>query len=224
MKSYYSEKLSAGRLQRCYEIAPPRVQQYLAAEIAFVSDRISGNDIVLDLGCGYGRITPRLLEKAKMVVGIDLSEENIRAAHERFKSSPSVVFQVMNAADLQFPENHFDVTICIQNGISAFGIEPGRLLSEALRVTKKTGIVLFSSYSENFWQDRLNWFELQAAEGLIGEIDYQNSGDGIIVCKDGFRAATFSENDFIELAKNFAVETRIYEIDKSSVFCEMKKR
>ena len=32
MKGYYSECLSAERLQRCYEIAPPRVKQYLAAD------------------------------------------------------------------------------------------------------------------------------------------------------------------------------------------------
>lgn len=130
----------------------------------------------------------------------------------------------MNASDLKFPDEFFDVTICVQNGISAFKIDPKRLIGEALRVTKTTGIVLVSSYSEHFWNERLKWFQIQAAEGLIGEIDYNHTREGIIVCKDGFRAITFSKNDFIELATNFDVDTKIYEVDYSSVFCEMKKR
>jgi hypothetical protein len=93
-----------------------------------------------------------------------------------------------------------------------------------LRVTKKGGILLFSSYSSKFWNDRLNWFEVQAKHGLIGEIDFDLTKDGMIVCKDGFTAITYSEQNFFDLASNFKVETSIFEIDNSSLFCEMKKK
>jgi hypothetical protein len=33
-QEYYSEKLSAERLKKCYDIAPSRVRQYLDAEIS----------------------------------------------------------------------------------------------------------------------------------------------------------------------------------------------
>ena len=36
MPGYYSEKLSAERLQKVYRVATPRVKQYLAAEIDYV--------------------------------------------------------------------------------------------------------------------------------------------------------------------------------------------
>jgi 2-polyprenyl-6-hydroxyphenyl methylase/3-demethylubiquinone-9 3-methyltransferase len=36
----------------------------------------------------------------------------------------------------------------------------------------------------------LEWFEIQSAHHLIGEIDYQAAGNEMIVCKDGFRATT----------------------------------
>lgn len=224
MKNYYSEKLNSNKLQRCYNVAPARVKQFLEEEIAFVLKKININDIVLDLGCGYGRVSTRLIEKAKQVVGIDISEENIKLANNQYKFSESIDYYVMNASDLKFPDNYFDVTICVQNGISAFKVGPERLIGEALRVTKKTGTVLISSYSEDFWKERLNWFQIQSDEGLIGEIDYNHTRNGVIVCKDGFRAITFSKNDFIELANNFDVETNIYEIDHSSLFCEMKKK
>ena len=47
-------------MQKCYEIAPERVKQFPEAEIAFVLNKISENDIVPDLGCGYGRVAIKL--------------------------------------------------------------------------------------------------------------------------------------------------------------------
>jgi SAM-dependent methyltransferase len=60
MTNYYSASLNSNRLQKCYFIASERVKQFLEAEIAFVLDRTNSNDSVLDLGCGYGRVTTRL--------------------------------------------------------------------------------------------------------------------------------------------------------------------
>ena len=127
----------------------------------------------------------------------------------------------MNAIDLKFDDEYFDKVICVQNGISAFNVDPKRLLNEAIRVTKKGGTVLFSSYSEKFWEERLNWFQIQAEHGLIGEIDYNLTKNGIIICKDGFKAITYSEQDFLELASHFNVQATICEIDNSSLFCEI---
>ena len=46
MGDYYSEKLSAERLRRVYEIAPPRVRQYLRADIGHAVEQIRPGDIV----------------------------------------------------------------------------------------------------------------------------------------------------------------------------------
>ena len=56
--TYYKEHLAAERLQQCYQLAPPRVEQYLRAEVEFVVARLRPDDVVLDLGCGYGRTMP----------------------------------------------------------------------------------------------------------------------------------------------------------------------
>jgi cyclopropane fatty-acyl-phospholipid synthase-like methyltransferase len=71
MTSYYRQRLSGRRLQRCYEVASPRVQQYLEAEIVHALERIRPADTVLELGCGYGRIALRVADVAHRVVGID---------------------------------------------------------------------------------------------------------------------------------------------------------
>ena len=221
MGEYYSESLNANFLQKCYQVAPKRIQQLLEAEIEFVIERIGTNDTVLDLGCGYGRVMEKIASKAGKVVGIDISEDNISLAKIFVKETEYCEFHIMNAIDLKFEDNIFDLVFCIQNGISAFKVSPEELVKEAIRVTKKGGVILFSSYSEKIWEDRLNWFEIQAKQGLIGEIDYKATKNGNIVCKDGFTATTFKEDDFSKLASNFNVNTRIYEVDNSSTFCEM---
>ena len=80
---------------------------------------------------------------------------------------------------------------------------------------------MLSSYSEQFWPDRLEWFARQAQLGLLGEIDWNATGEGVIVCKDGFRTTTFSEADFIALASKLGVDPVITEVDGSSLFCEL---
>ena len=221
MTNYYSNLLNSNKLQKCYKIAPGRVKQFLEAEINFVLDKINRNDIVLDLGCGYGRVAIRLLAVAKKVVGIDISKDNIQLAEEFVGNNEQCEFYTMDAIDLKFENNTFDKVICVQNGISAFKVDPSKLVEESVRVTRKGGTVLFSSYSENFWEDRLKWFQIQAEHKLIGEIDYRLTKNGVIVCKDGFKATTYSGQQFLEIVSNFNVLATIHEIDNSSIFCEI---
>jgi 2-polyprenyl-6-hydroxyphenyl methylase/3-demethylubiquinone-9 3-methyltransferase len=220
-EDYYSIKLSANKLKQCYEIAPARVEQYLQAEIDHVKKHIKKSDSVLELGCGYGRILHHLLGSSKSVVGIDTSLESL----ELVIGSPileSVHLAQMNAVSLGFRDSSFDKTICIQNGISAFKIDPAVLIAESVRVTKNGGTCLFSSYSDQFWKHRLEWFVLQSERGLLGEIDWDKTGDGVIVCRDGFKATTFREGDFHNLTKSLGLKSYIVEVDQSSLFCEIK--
>jgi len=181
--------------------------------------------MVLELGCGYGRVLIELKEKAKTVVGIDTSLESLRLAQKLIGGgSSSCYLSVMNAVKLGFCDRLFDMVICIQNGISAFNVNRRKLIKEAIRVTRIGGTVLLSSYSENFWEDRLQWFQLQADYGLIGEIDYKATGNDVIVCHDGFRATTVSPDEFVALTSGVGVTPGISEVDGSSIFCEIYVR
>lgn len=174
MSGYYRERLSANRLERVYAIAPPRVRQYLDAEIDHVLAR-AGN-------CALAR---------------------------------------MDAARLGFRDGVFDCVVCIQNGISAFRVDERSLMRESVRVTRPGGLALFSSYSDAFWEHRLEWFELQAEEGLVGAIDRERTRDGTIVCADGFTATTVGARRFAALAEELDMRARVGEIDSSSIFCEI---
>lgn len=219
--SYYEDRLSASRLKRCYEIAPPRVRQYLDAEISYVINQIKETDSVLEPGCGYGRVLEKLSRRAGKVTGIDTSVESVAMAKKELGSTSNCSVFVMDASCMSFSSGQFDVVACIQNGISAFGVDRRTLIRECVRVTKKGGTVLFSSYSDKFWEHRLEWFQLQAKEGLIGEIDCSETRDGVIVTRDGFKAATVRPKDFLSLTKDIGFTAKIVEVDESSVFCEI---
>lgn len=224
VNTYYSKTLAAERLKRCYDVAPPRVQQYLQAEINFVLERVCPGDIVLDLGCGYGRVIPQLAQKAGFVVGIDTSFSSLEFGVSFLHGVQNCLLLRMDAGCMGFFDGAFKKVVCIQNGISAFQVDPLQLVSESIRATRENGIVLFSTYSEKFWEHRLEWFRIQAAEGLLGEIDEEKTADGVIVCKDGFRAATFAPAQFLALTSKFHVDVEIVEVDKSSLFCVIRKK
>jgi SAM-dependent methyltransferase len=223
MPGYYSDKLSGERLRKVYAIAPPRIRQYLDAEIHFVLDVITPHDRVLELGCGYGRVLERLAEKAAFAVGIDASFDSLQSADNLTHRRSHIGLAQMDAARLGISGASFDCVVCIQNGISAFNVDKGRLMAEALRMTRPGGTVLFSSYAPQFWTERLAWFELQSRHGLVGEIDYAATGDGVIVCKDGFRAVTVGHDEFLRLTKKLNASASITEVDESSLFCVIRR-
>ncbi|MBA7595940.1 hypothetical protein ES703_02907 [subsurface metagenome] len=221
MSSYYKDKLSADWLKRCYEIATPRVRQYLEAEIGHVLEKINVGDTVLELGCGYGRVLSRLMHKAGLVIGIDTALNSLFLGWEMLGSISNCLLFNMDSVQLGFHDRIFDLVLCIQNGISAFHVDHRDLMRESIRVTKHGGTVLFSTYSNKFWKHRLEWFQLQSNAGLLGEYDKEKTHDGVIVCKDGFTAITVQPEQFLSLTEEFDVDAKIIEVDESSLFCEI---
>jgi len=221
LNEYYSQKLSASRLKQVYDIAPRRVRQYLDSELNYVMARIQPNDLVLELGCGYGRVLPQLASKAKWAIGIDTSISSLLFARNLIQGFSNISLIQFEASKLGFRECAFDRVICIQNGISAFHVDARTLISECLRITRPEGTILFSSYSSKFWDERLKWFQLQSQAGLLGEIDLGRTREGFIVCKDGFTATTVGREDFSKLTTGLNASVRIEEVDESSLFCEI---
>jgi len=223
MTNYYYNNLAAERLKHCYEIASPRVRQYLNAEISYVIDKIHKDDLVLELGCGYGRALKSIAQKSGTIIGIDISLSSLVFGTHLLNKIPNCSLANMNAIKLAFTEQTFDVVICIQNGISAFQVNQRDLIAESIRVVKTRGTILFSSYSDKFWPYRLEWFQSQSKAGLIGKIDFRKTGNGIIVCDDGFEATTVRPDEFVHLLSDHNVKINITEVDESSIFYEMIK-
>jgi SAM-dependent methyltransferase len=216
---YYAETLAGTRLQRCYDVAPPRVRQALDAEIGFVLSLVRTDSTILELGCGYGRVLRPLARRVRRAIGIDTSLISLCMAREFLSDCPNCRVAAMNAALLALPEREVDVVVCVQNGLSAFHLEPEAVMREACRVVRPGGMAVFSSYSDRFWPHRLEWFRIQSEAGLIGQLDDEATADGVIVCRDGFRATTLRIADFRALTDDLGVMSEIVEVDDSTVFC-----
>lgn len=217
MSNYYAQNLNSTKLFQVYQTKYPRVKHYFDEEINFVRQNLHGEEKVLEVGTGYGRIIKELAPFAASIIGIDISDASVSLGKDYIKECPNCSIQVMDAYNLDFSEE-FDIVICLQNGLSAIKGQPLQLIRQCMKVLIPGGRAYFSTYSNKFWDNRLMWFQEQADKGLLGEIDLEKTKDGVIVCKDGFVAITFSENELKKLGAESGYHYRIEEVDESSLF------
>ena len=221
-KDYYSEKLNANMLFQAYDTAIPQVRDYLRSEIEFVRSQLRGDEEALELGAGYGRIMKELAPSLKSITGVDLSERSVELGREYLKGLSNCTILAMDAHSPSF-DRTFDILLCLQNGLSAMKGDPENLIAQSMRLLVPGGKACFSSYSQNFWEYRLAWFQEQADKGLLGEIDMEKTGNGQIVCKDGFTATTFDLEDMERLGKSSGYAYTVEEVAGSSVFLMLIK-
>ena len=221
-ENYYSKNLNAKKLYQVYETKHPRVKQYLQAEISYVRNQLQGTEHVLELGAGYGRIMKELAANCASITGIDVSEDNVEFGSEYLSNITNAKLIVMNAHDLKFNRT-FDVVLCLQNALSAMKTQPLEYVKKIVSLLTVGGKAFISSYSVKFWEYRLAWFHEQAGKGLLGEIDMEQSKDGIIVCKDGFRSTSLSLDDMNAIGKASGCKFEVTEVDESSNFLVILK-
>ena len=221
-ENYYAANLNAQKLFRVYETKYPRVKQYFESEISFVRGCLKGTEYVLELGAGYGRIMKELAPGCKSITGIDISEDNVEFGKEYLSDVPNAKLFVMNAHNMQF-NGLFDVVLCLQNALSAMKTIPLEYIKKIMLLLSPGGIAFISSYSARFWDHRLAWFKEQSEKGLLAEIDMDQTGNGIIVCKDGFRATTHSPEDMDAIGKASGFKYEVIEVDDSSIFLVVTK-
>lgn len=222
MSGYYVQNLSAMKLFQVYQTKYSRIKRYLDEETGFVRQNLCGNEKVLEVGAGYGRIMKELAPFAASIVGIDISAATVELGKDYVKGRANCSLQVMDAHNLEFGEE-FDVVLCLQNGLSAIRGQPLHLIGQCMQVLIPGGRAYFSTYSAKFWQHRLAWFHEQADKGLLGAIDLEKTQDGLIVCKDGFVATTFSEDQLRKLGEESECRYRMEEVDESSLFLILEK-
>ena len=99
---------------------------------------------ILDLGCGHGEVSHKLLKRGAKIWGIDISSNYIEKARQSAAlkgfSASNYDFQVMDAHNLDFDHNTFDVVV--GSGI-LHHLELEKSLIEIHRVLKPDGQTLF---------------------------------------------------------------------------------
>jgi phosphatidylethanolamine/phosphatidyl-N-methylethanolamine N-methyltransferase len=99
---------------------------------------------ILEAGVGTGMSLP-LYRSDLTVTGIDVSEEMLARAKIRAKKLPNVQdLTSMDAGDLSYPDDHFDVTVAMY--VITVVPDPIKVLRELERVTKPGGTVILVNH------------------------------------------------------------------------------
>ena len=125
----------------------------------FITKLINKDALILDLGCGYGRISNLLASKGYKVEGIDISRKLITyAKKEAREKGLKIKYYVGDFLSYRFKKK-FDVILCLWSTIFHFIKEEDRikLLNKVYRILNKKGrFIVEFPYLNKKW---LQWLE-----------------------------------------------------------------
>jgi len=178
----------------------------------FACNHVSGKD-VLDVACGSGYGTGMIeASGAKKVIGVDKNPIAIRRAMLGYRGE----FVVMDAQDLKFPDNSFDVLVSFET--LEHTNDYMKSFSEMIRVLRPDGTLIISvpNYAGNAivkWQAR-NWkwhnhvFEKSKIRSLVC-----SNFKSCEMYGQGSLWISFPGRGIIEHALNFSRDTKIHSIE-----------
>lgn len=144
LNDYYSNYDEEGRL-----LSKHGQVEYLTT-MRYIDKYLEPGMRVLEVGAGTGRYSLALAEKGVQVDAVELVEHNITIFKSKITEKHTITVRQGNALDLSSYENNsFDLTLVLGPLYHLFEEEEKKMaIREALRVTKKGGVV-FVSYCIN---------------------------------------------------------------------------
>lgn len=119
--------------------------RFTETEMTFVMGKIEPSDEVLDMGCGTGRFTIPLAQKARKVTGLDLSAAMIAKAREKAEQAGlNVDFRESDMENMPFEDNSFDAIVCMLALMHIPLESRQKVFLEASRVLKPGGSMVIS--------------------------------------------------------------------------------
>lgn len=130
---------------------------YLRPDEEYLINKYFKGKTVLVLGCGAGRTLIPLHQMGYQVIGIDITPKMVQVAKQQVAHLPIKVLK-MDACDLKFPANSFDIVFFPLNSIGCIYPDIYQSILEARRVMKPNGLFIFSTH---------NRFHLKALPGFF---------------------------------------------------------
>lgn len=133
-------QLELEHFQRYYSILP------------LVKDKV-----VLDAACGEGYGSHIISGAAKKVTGIDISEEAVGRAREKYEISGKLEYFVESVADLSMPDQSIDVVVSFETIEHIPEELQQQFLNQIARILKKDGILIMSTPNKEIYSDLFDY-------------------------------------------------------------------
>jgi SAM-dependent methyltransferase len=177
-----------------YSLGNPELLEQATAEVVGqlrAWGAVTRDTVLLDVGCGIGRLLTALAPEVRSVTGIDVSGEMVKAARRRCAGLPNVTVVKGDGRGLGgLDDASFDVVVGVDSfpylRQSGYGLVE-RYFAEAERVLKPGGllVVLNYSYSGDDDADGREVRELASGNGLEMVVDGERPfqlWDGVGFC------------------------------------------
>lgn len=128
-----------------YDRAAPHYLDMAAAVVE--AAEITGEDTVLDVATGTGSVAITAARRGADVTGVDITPPLLAEAesHAAVAGVDDIAWDVGDAADLPYPDDHFDATV--SNLGHMYGDPPDVVADELRRVTAPGGRLAFTSWT-----------------------------------------------------------------------------
>lgn len=182
---------------------------FIEAELGYDKDKK-----ILDIGCGTGRHAIELTRRGYSVMGVDLSESQLRKAREKAETEGlDVRFRREDARSLPF-EGEFDMVLMLcEGGFPLMETDEMNfeILKNAAKALMKPGKLIFTTLSGLFpLYHSINSFHEEVqnqGEPGIGGARYKSEHFDLMTFRD-FNVTTFTDDDGVE--RQLACNERYY--------------
>lgn len=217
---YWTKRSDSFQEQRRAELHDDIAQRWLKEILQYVPRKRLK---ILDVGCGSGFFTILMAQQGHEVIGVDLTADMITRARElAAEEKADCTFQVMDAENLEFADEAFDMVI--SRNLTWTLPDAERAYSEWLRVLKKGGCLLnfdanygisdcsdTSQLPQNHAHNQLGFELLQECEEIKRQLPISSYQ------RPAWDAGTLGKLGAAELKIDFHVSQRIY-IEKDEFY------
>lgn len=121
----------------------------MPARVRFLEKSVEPTSRVLDVGCGGGYMIDAIARENLELVGIDLAQQALVAAHTRaLQQQYDAKLMRASALNLPFADDAFDGVVCTD--VLVHVPNPRRVIAEISRVLQPGGWLHFSSINRNW--------------------------------------------------------------------------
>ena len=213
VKQFYS---TVGQRTQIKNFKTDKIEEYHKLEQDEIYKSIRDYSIVLEAGCGKGRIIDLLKDKRGIkIIGVEYVPEIAEETAHRFKDYSNV--QIING-DISnmyfFDDNMFDYVVCAFNTLGTIP-EPydKEAVEEFKRVVKPDGEILISVYSKEALEEQLKLYD--KADWKVIKYD-----DKAVYTAEGLISRRYSINELLDYF-NEASDISIKHLNEISLFMKV---